>query len=169
MYIEMRDTYCHLYDNEARTQKPNPALREMLNGLYDTFKSEYGEVNSSKNNGLIRMDRHGAEILALERFVDGNAVKADIFDHPVAICDYELSHTDDVHEAMAACLNKCGVFDIDYISSLTDLRKEDILKELEGRVYYNPLIRDYEIAERFLSGNVVSKAEMVEELSLIHI
>lgn len=164
MYIEMRDTYCHLYDNEARTQKPNPALREMLNGLYDTFKNEYGEVNSSKNNGLIRMDRHGAEILALERFVDGNAVKADIFDHPVAICDYELSHTDDVHEAMAACLNKCGVFDIDYISSLTDLGKEDILKELEGRVYYNPLIRDYEIAERFLSGNVVSKAEMVEEL-----
>lgn len=164
IYIEMRDTYCHLYDNEARTQKPNPALREMLNVLYDNFRSEYGEINGSGNSGLIRMDRHGAEILALERFVEGNAVKADIFDHPVAICDYELSHTDDVNEAMAASLNRHGRFDIDYISSLTDLGKEDILKGLEGRIYYNPLIRDYEITEKFLSGNVVSKADMVEEL-----
>ena len=33
MYIEIRDAYYHLYNNEAETLTANPALREMLNRL----------------------------------------------------------------------------------------------------------------------------------------
>ena len=39
---------------------------------------------------------------------------------------------------------------------------DDALKEaLHGRIYYNPLQKEYEIAERWIAGNVVEKAEKV--------
>ena len=37
LYIEMRDTYFHLYSNEAQALHENPALRKMLNTLYASY------------------------------------------------------------------------------------------------------------------------------------
>jgi len=82
LYIEIRDTYHHLYINEAERLKANPALRNMLNRLYDDFTGSFGNLNDAKNLGLIKMDAGGREILSLERYTDGHAVKADIFNRP---------------------------------------------------------------------------------------
>ena len=79
LYIEIRDTYFHLYDNEAETQTENPALRAMLNQLYDEFTERFGLLNDKRNLDLIKMDARGTEILSLERYIDGTARKADIF------------------------------------------------------------------------------------------
>lgn len=84
MYIELRDTYHHLYNNEADRHEANPALREMLGRLYDNFTERYGELNAPRNVDFIKMDPGGDEILGLERYVDGKRLKADIFDHPVS-------------------------------------------------------------------------------------
>lgn len=56
MYIELRDTYHHLYNNEADRHEANPALREMLGRLYDNFTERYGELNAPRNVDLIKMD-----------------------------------------------------------------------------------------------------------------
>lgn len=164
LYIEFRDTYFHLYDNEEKTKRANPALREMLNRLYDTFVEQYGSLNDSQNIKLIRMDQRGKEVLALERFINGESHKADIFDHPVSFSIEEIKHTDDVHEALAASLNKYADVNLEYMISITDKGKDELLEELKGRIYYNPLVRVYEISERFLNGNVISKADEVEKL-----
>lgn len=164
LYIEVRDTYFHLYNTEEKTKQSNPALREMLNRLYDSFVEQYGKLNDAKNNKLIRMDQLGREALALERVINGESVKADIFDRPVSFNIEELKHTDDVHEALAASLNKYADVNLDYMTSITDKGKDELLEALKGRVYYNPLIKEYEISERFLNGNVISKADEVELL-----
>jgi N12 class adenine-specific DNA methylase len=39
-----------------------------------------------------------------------------------------------------------------------------MLHDLQGRIYYNPLIKNYETADRFISGNVIEKAEAIEEM-----
>lgn len=59
MYIEIRDAYYHLYNNEAETLTANPALREMLNRLYDNFTERFGRLNDKRNLDLIKMDARG--------------------------------------------------------------------------------------------------------------
>ncbi len=168
LYIEIRDTYHHLYENEAATHAENPALRTMLNTLYDDFIRQFGNLNDKKNIDLFRMDAGNREILSLERYIDGRAVKADIFDHPVSYNINEITHTDDVHEALTASLNKYGNVNMSYMESLTDKSQSALLEELRGRIFYNPLSKNYEIADRFISGNVMAKAEHIEEYLQSH-
>ena len=52
LYIEIRDTYHHLYENEAAAHAANPALRTMLNTLYDDFIRQFGNLNDRKNIDL---------------------------------------------------------------------------------------------------------------------
>lgn len=167
-YIELRDTYHRLYNDEAEHHQENKELRIRLNGLYDGFVRNFGNLNDKKNIDLFRMDADNREILALERYTNGKAVKADIFDHPVSYNVNEITHTDDVHEALAASLNKYGEADMEYMESLTDKPQSQLLEELRGRVFYNPLAKRFEIADRFISGNVVAKAEYIEEYLQTH-
>ena len=167
-YMELRDTYHRLYNDEAEHRQENGELRARLNGLYDGFVRQFGNLNDKKNIDLFRMDADNREILALERYTDGKAVKADIFDHPVSYNVNEITHTDDVHEALAASLNKYGEANMEYMESLTDRPQAELQEELRGRVFYNPLAKRFEIADRFISGNVVAKAEYIEEYLQTH-
>lgn len=162
LYIEIRDTYHHLYSNEATRLEANPALREMLNRLYDDFIRRFGNINDAKNLSLIKMDAGGTEILSLERYVNGKAVKADIFQQPVAFNPNEITHADNAREALTASLNKYAEVNLDYMAGLTGNTSEDILEELKSQVFFNPMIGAYEIKDKFISGNVLSKAEHVE-------
>lgn len=162
LYIEVRDTYHHLYQNEATRLEENPALREMLNRLYDDFTRRFGNINDAKNLSLIKMDAGGTEILSLERYVNGKVVKADIFQQPVAFNPNEISHTDNTREALTASLNKYAQVNLDYMAGLTGGTPDEILEELKGQVFFNPMIGSYEIKDKFISGNVISKAEHVE-------
>ena len=38
-----------------------------------------------------------------------------------------------------------------------------MISELKGRIFFNPLIANFEIQDRFVAGNVVEKAEQIEE------
>lgn len=162
LYIEIRDAYHHLYSNEATRLEANPALREMLNRLYDDFTRRFGNINDAKNLSLIKMDAGGTEILSLERYVNGKAVKADIFQQPVAFNPNEITHADNAREALTASLNKYAEVNLDYMAGLTGNTSEDILEELKGEIFFNPMIGAYEIKDKFISGNVLSKAEHVE-------
>lgn len=162
LYIEIRDTYHHLYSNEATRLEANPALRQMLNRLYDDFTRRFGNINDAKNLSLIKMDAGGTEILSLERYVNGKAVKADIFQQPVAFNPNEITHTDDAREALTASLNKYAQVNLEYMAGLTGSTSDEILEELKGEVFFNPMIGSYEIKDKFISGNVISKAEHVE-------
>lgn len=162
LYIEIRDTYNHLYSNEADTLKENPALRQMLNRLYDDFTQRFGNLNDAKNLDLIKMDAAGREILSLERYREGKAIKADIFERPVAFNPDEISKVDNAYEALVSSLNKYGAVNLDYMVSLTTNTQEGILDELKGKIYFNPLVGGYEVADKFISGNVISKADEVQ-------
>jgi len=162
LYIEIRNTYHHLYVNEAERLLVNPALRDMLNRLYDDFTKRFGQLNDAKNLGLIKMDAGWREILSLERYTDGHAVKADIFNRPVAFNPDEITHVEDAREALTASLNKYAGVNLDYMASLTGNKQDQILEELKGVVYFNPMAGGYEIVDKFIAGNVIDKAGQVE-------
>ena len=168
-YIDLRDAYHALYDYEAEHKAENVSLRQHLNDLYDRFVRLYGHLNDRKNHEMILMDAGGREILFLERKLEGKTVKADIFTQPVSFSLYEVTQVETATEALSASLNKFGSVDLEYMASLLpDGTEEDILHELDGKVYYNPLEGEYETGEKFISGNVVAKADDIGHYLLEH-
>ena len=163
LYIALRDAYQKLYTYEAEEQTENKQMRESLNVYYDAFFIRFGNLNAKQNVKFILMDASGRDMLSLERVEDGQFVKADIFDHPVSFALDEVSHVDSPEEALTASLNKFGRIDLPYMTELSDMPEQELTEALKGRIYYNPLIDGYEIADRFIAGNVIEKAERIEE------
>ena len=163
LYISMRDTYERLYAQEAERQEANDMLRRHLNTYYDEFVMRYGCLNARQNVKLLMMDASGRNMLALERSEGGTMVKADIFDHPVSFSQETTVMAESPEEALSASLNRYGGVNLPYMESLCDMARADMLEALKGRVYYNPMAGNYEIADRFIAGNVVVKAREVEE------
>ena len=164
-YIDLRDCYHRLYDSENEKRCEDKEERLKLNCLYDEFINRYGYLNTKKNLDILKMDSGSTEILFLERSIDGQFVKADIFNRPVSFQAEELKIVSTPVEGLAASLNKYGDVNLSYISSLLpEMEGNDIISELDGRIYYNPLVGGYEIADRFISGNVVEKIRQIEDI-----
>ena len=163
LYIALRDAYQKLYTYEAEEQTENKQMRESLNVYYDAFFIRFGNLNAKQNVKFILMDASGRDMLSLERVENGHFTKSDIFDHPVSFSLDEVSHVDSPEEALTASLNKFGRIDLPYMTELSDMPEPELTEALKGRIYYNPLIDGYEIADRFIAGNVIEKAERIEE------
>jgi len=161
LYVTMSETYQQLYNYEAETHEASAELREHLNQYYDEFVEKYGYLNEKQNVKFILMDANGRDALALERGENGRFVKADIFDHPVSFAIDEVTSVDTPMEALSASLNKYGEVNLEYMSGLVDMDKDSLVDNLEGHIYYNPLVENYEIKDRFIAGNVVAKANDV--------
>jgi len=172
LYVTLSETYQKLYNYEAETHEASAELREHLNQYYDEFVERYGNLNEKQNAKFILMDANGRDALALERGENGRFVKADIFDHPVSFSQNEVTSVEMPQEALAASLNKYGEVNMEYMADLLDMDKNsgdmvgqyelDLLEALEGHIFYNPIEEKYEIADRFIAGNVVQKAENVK-------
>ena len=172
LYVTLSETYQKLYNYEAETHEASAELREHLNQYYDEFVERYGNLNEKQNAKFILMDANGRDALALERGENGRFVKADIFDHPVSFSQNEVTSVEMPQEALAASLNKYGEVNMEYMADLLGMDKTagnmvgqyemDLLKALEGHIFYNPIEEKYEIADRFIAGNVVQKAEDVK-------
>lgn len=163
LYIPLRDSYQQLYTYEAEQRKEHKPLRSDLNRYYDEFVHRYGTLNQKENSKFILMDASGRDLLSLERVINGKTIKADIFDHPVAFSLYEVTNVDTPEEALTASLNKYGLVNLEYMSQLTGTDEFELQEELMGHIYYNPLIDNFEITDRFIAGNVVEKAEKIED------
>ena len=168
-YIEIRECYHRLYDYEAENHAEDREDRSRLNHLYNDYVARWGYFNQKTNTDVIKMDATGVEMLFLERSENGRYIKADIFDHPTAFSTTELTVAADPMEALGASLNKYGTVELDYMSSLLpDMEESDMLSALEGRIFYNPEEDSYEVADKFISGNVIEKAERIESWLLDH-
>ena len=163
LYIDLRNTYERLYAYEAEKHEENEMLRRHLNTYYDEFVMRYGCLNAKQNVKLLMMDASGRNMLALERSEGGTMVKADIFDRPVSFSQETAVAAESPEEALSASLNLYGGVNLSYMESICDMPQADMLEALKGRVFYNPLAEGYEIADRFIAGNVVQKAADVEE------
>ena len=167
-YIKVRDAYEELYRKEAEERLAADDLREELNVHYDHFFLKFGHMNESKNAKVIMLDALGRDSLSLERGEDGSFVKADIFERPVSfhVDEVEIS---DAQEALSASLNRFGRVNLDWMRQAADYENnERLLEELKGKIYYNPEQDNYEVAEKFLSGNVIEKQDLLKSFQELH-
>ena len=162
-YIPLRDTYQLLYRLEMQNEIEYKGLRRKLNGCYENFTALLGDLNKKENAAFILNDPGGREVLGLERFVEGRKQLSDILRRPVSFDPNEIKHVDTAAEALAASLNKFGRVEFPYMESLASRSRQELTDELGARIFYNPMVKGYEIRERLAAGNVVAKAEWIED------
>jgi N12 class adenine-specific DNA methylase len=158
LYVALRDSYLELYALETETLQAQPLQRVQLNRAYENLNSRYGELNKPFNRSRVLKDpAFGFMLLSsLERRENEAWVKADIFHAPV-FPKQEKLQTDDPAEALARCLNDKGYVHLSYISQATGLNEEDIIRRLDRQILLNPVTRQWETTDKYLSGNVVKK------------
>ncbi len=161
-YIPLRDTYLLLYAFESSYQREHQGLRKTLNDEYEAFVKKHGDLNQRENMRFILLDTHGREVLALESFRNGQKQLADIFSRPVGFMADKSLLTEKPDEALASSLNKFGAIDLDYMASISVMSEKELIDNLEGKIFYNPLIGNYEFSTAFISGDVREKADNIE-------
>lgn len=168
-YIALRDSYMELYAKEAETLQVQPHLRVLLNRNYESFTGKFGDLNKGGNRNRILQDAAlGFVVLSsLERRENEAWTKADIFFGPVFSQQEDL-HTDDPAEALARSLNDKGIVDLDYMGTMTGLDEFAIIRQLDGKILMNPINRMWETNDSYLSGNVVQKLSIAEQVAVVN-
>lgn len=155
-------------------------LRKELNKLYDNFVKEYGYLNSSKNRKLLADDPDISFLLSLEKYtkpknankktgdaaVKESATKGDIFFKNTVAPAKKVDQVATAKEALVVSLNEKGRVDINRIMELTGKEESEVVKELAGRIYKNPVTGGYETADEYLSGNVKAKLREAEAYAI---
>ncbi|HZT29729.1 MAG TPA: hypothetical protein VFA33_07600 [Bryobacteraceae bacterium] len=68
-----------------------------------------------------------------------------------------ITHVETGAEALAVSLNDYGHMDWDRMQELTGREPEDLQQELAGKIFRNPISKQWETADEYLSGNVRQK------------
>ena len=154
--------YTELYDYENKNQQENKELRDSMNRSYDLFVQQYGYFHDAKNRKDV--ERVAKELLALEVKDDaGYWQKADIMLKPVAFSTEERTEPMTAHEALAASLNEYGKPNMPFMEELTGKTQEELMNELKGEIFWNPINGEWEIKAKFVSGNVIEKIDIIHE------
>lgn len=133
--------------------------REALNDTYDSFVSRFGPITNKLNQKIVADSAALPFLLALEldyQALTNTAQKARIFYDSTIRGAGLPEEIKDCQDAFLFCLNKTGGVDIDWIASLAKVSVEQAESELAGRILWTPE-GHWEIAEKYLSGNIVEK------------
>ncbi|MEX2233511.1 MAG: N-6 DNA methylase [Cyclobacteriaceae bacterium] len=170
LFTGLRNTVTRLIQSELDGH-PNEMkkLRSELNARYDLFVFRYGNLNHPSNKKLFLLDAEGFKVLSLERFQGKQYEKADIFHRQVNNIERTYEKPETLKDAILLSLNARNGIDIPFITSLLERNKEDIIREgIDQEILFrdveNTLDEKYVTRDGFLSGNVVRKMEILENL-----
>lgn len=183
--IGIRDALRSLLNAEKDTSTDDmrlALLRRQLNQKYDSFTKRFGLLNSTLNRTLFREDPESALVQSLELKYDRglspelakrtgkeprkpSAEKAAVFKRRVLEPAKLVTSAETVHDAMLICLRETGKVSFPRIAGLVGMPEVEARTELQrdGLVFLNPVSGDWEIRERYLSGNVRAKLYQARE------
>ena len=160
-YFPIRKAYFELSIKEREEQKEDNGLRGELNARYDAFVAKWGCFHENDNKEFIMLDSLGVEVFTIEMQLGKDLVKSDIMREPVAFKKIDPNKRLTPIEALASSLNFYGRVDMDYLMQSTDSAEEEIIGDLKGEIFYNPVIGEWEHKGKFLSGNVIAKCKEI--------
>lgn len=183
--IQIRDTLRELLNTEKSADADESrmtTLRQRLNSQYDAFAKKYGHLNSQTNRGLMRSDPEHSLLESLELDYDkglspetarkhggearpASAKKAAIFRQRVLRPVHVVEQADTIKDALLIALRENGRVDFSRMAQLLHRPAEDIQTELreQGQIFLNPASEEWEIRDRYLTGNVRAKLARAKE------
>ena len=167
--IEIRDCVRRIIDLQI-DDSPDfeiTAEQQKLNRLYDNFSKKYGLINS-RGNEMAFSDDDSYYLQCSLEIVDENKNfirKADMFSKRTIKPHIKISKTNNSVDALISSISEKASVDLEYMSNLTGTTEEQLIKELEGSIYKDPMLDKYVTADEYLSGNIREKLKIAQEFS----
>ena len=146
------------------------AEQQNLNRLYDRFTEKYGLINSRGNALAFADDSSYYLLCSLEMLDDEDKTKlkgkADMFTKRTIRQRQSVTSVDTAAEALALSIGEKARVDMAYMSQLTGKSEDDIIDELNGVIFLDPVYGDWQTADEYLSGNVRQKLREAENAAV---
>ena len=146
------------------------AEQQKLNRLYDRFTEKYGLINSRGNALAFADDSSYYLLCSLEMLDDEDKTKlkgkADMFTKRTIKQQRSVDSVDTAAEALALSIGEKARVDMAYMSQLTGKSEDDIIDELNGVIFLDPVYGDWQTADEYLSGNVRQKLREAENAAV---
>ena len=146
------------------------AEQQKLNRLYDRFTEKYGLINSRGNALAFADDSSYYLLCSLEMLDDEDKTKlkgkADMFTKRTIRQRQSVTSVDTAAEALALSIGEKARVDMAYMSQLTGKSEDDIIDELNGVIFLDPMYGDWQTADEYLSGNVRQKLREAENAAV---
>ena len=169
---ELRDCVHRLIDFQM-WESDDISIRteqQKLNRLYDRFTEKYGLINSRGNALAFADDSSYYLLCSLEMLDDEDKTKlkgkADMFTKRTIRQRQSVTSVDTAAEALALSIGEKARVDMGYMSQLTGKSEEDIIDELNGVIFLDPVYGDWQTADEYLSGNVRQKLREAENAAV---
>ena len=169
---ELRDCVHRLIDLQM-WESDDASIRteqQKLNRLYDRFTEKYGLINSRGNALAFADDSSYYLLCSLEVLDDEDKTKlkskADMFTKRTIKQQRSVDSVDTAAEALALSIGEKARVDMAYMSQLTGKSEDDIIDELNGVIFLDPVYGDWQTADEYLSGNVRQKLREAENAAV---
>ncbi len=173
--ILLRDTVRELieYQTEDYSDEIIQQQQRKLNAQYDRFTAQYGLINSRANSLAFSDDSSYFLLCSLEIIDEEGRLlrKADMFTKRTIRQRIHVEQVDTASEALAVSIGAKARVDLPYMAQLTGWTEEELIKELRGVIFPNPVNLDeegkpiYETADAYLSGNVREKLRVARQFA----
>ena len=135
-----------------------------LDALYDSFTAKYGLINTRANNLAFSDDSSYFLLCSLEVLDEENNLKrkADIFTKRTIRPHEAITSVDTASEALALSISEKACVDMDYMAQLSGKSQEELIDELNGVIFLDPVHGEWQTADEYLSGDVRQKLREAE-------
>lgn len=162
--IDLRDTTRKLIELQTY-DAPDEEIKSTqnnLNFIYDNFVVEYGRICSRANKKAFEDDSSYYLLTSLEINDDKGMFqrKADMFFKRTIKPHKSIENVSSSSDALIVSISEKAKVDLDYMSNISKLSKENLIEELRGVIFKIPYSQgEYVTADEYLSGNVRKKLE----------
>ena len=164
--IELRDCVRKLIDLQLADSSDAEirAQQEELGRLYDAFSAEYGIINGKANGRAFEGDSSYYLLCSLEILDEDRKLKrkADIFSKRTIRRRKPVTQVDTASEALAVSIGERAKVDLPFMARLTGKAEDEIVADLQGVIFLDPLEQTWQTADEYLSGNVRAKLRVAQ-------
>ena len=168
--IELRDCTYELINMQMEEYSDEDISKQQvrMNTLYDSFVKKHGSINTRANRRVFSSDSSYSLLCSLEKLNENGEVvgKADMFYKRTIKKHTVATSVDTPAEALALSLGEKAKVDMEYMALLCGKKEDDIIRDLEGIIFLNPISKKWEAADEYLSGNVREKLKLAEDYAL---
>ena len=166
--VELRDCVQKLISQQMDGFISDETIRQTqaeLNTLYDGFTAKYGLINSRANALAFAEDSSYYLLCSLEELDEDKNLKrkADMFTRRTIRAHEAVTSVDTASEALALSISEKACVDMAYMAQLTGKSQDELINELNGVIFLDPVRGEWQTADEYLSGNVRQKLREAEQ------
>jgi len=160
--VGLRDCVRNLIDlqmERGTTDAMISAEQLRLRELYAEFSEKHGLINDSANRRAFADDSSYYLLCSLEILDrDGNLQSlSDMFEKRTIRPHEVVKSVDTAADALALSISEQACVDMEYMTSVSGKNEKTLADELAGAIFFDPVHKEWEPADEYLSGNVREK------------